>query len=143
MKRKHIFYFAYLLLIICLVLVGAYALASYKDLAFSGGVNQNAYTAMIAISMIFPFIMGLLLAAEYVYSVVKKRKPIVYNWPRFWCITFPLFLLLVYLVLSRWGDSFGILLPPISIVGVNDPYGIIAFGFGYSIITNISSGNVG
>ena len=84
-----------------------------------------------------------MLAAEYVYSAVKKRKPIVYNWPRFWCITFPLFLLLVYLVLSRWGDSFGILLPLIPIVGVNDPYGIIAFGFGYSIITNISSGNVG
>ena len=59
MKRKHIFYFAYLLLIICLVLVGSYALASYKELAFSGGVNQNAYTVVIAISLVFPFIMGL------------------------------------------------------------------------------------
>ena len=76
MRKKHIFYVSYLLLVLCITILGSYMLSQYRELTYAGEINRNAYIVLIVVSLLFPFIMGILLAAEYVYSAVKKRKSI-------------------------------------------------------------------
>ena len=121
MRKKHIFNIAYLLLMICLTLIGSYTLTPYRDYVIAGGINHNAYLVLIVLSMLFPYVLGVLLASEHLYSEIKERKPITYNGTRFWCISFPLILILVYSILSRWVPAIGIHIPSLPNFGVMDP----------------------
>ena len=138
MKKNSIFYVAYLLVMACFIAIGSLFFSTYRDNFFAGGFSENSYLFLYAVSLLFPFMIGVLFAAEHLYTVYKSKKAVTYNWKRFWCISLPLVLILIYSNLSYWGSSIGIHLPLFPDFGMKDLQSIVSFGFGYSLITNIS-----
>ena len=137
MKKKG--YLGYLLLMIVLFLAfisGSNLLAVLREDAMRNYGSSPLYSVFIAISLLFPIMLGMLFSIEHLWLLRKKHKKFGYNFPRFFCMTVPLALLLLYHLLFYFHPIPDLHLPFPPTLYVKNSLGAILFFFGYTLLTN-------
>ena len=136
-KKNQIFYLLYVLILLAVFVFGSLAISRYRDNASRNGFEGNYYIFMVGMSLLFPFLLGLLFSAEHVFFLIIKKELTRYNWPRFFCYSLPLLLICAYSNISYFGSIIHLYLPDLISYGVKGFQSIVLFGLGYTLLTNI------
>lgn len=136
-KKNQVFYLLYVLILLAVFVFGSLAISRYRENALRNAFEGNYYIFMVGMSLLFPFLFGLLFSAEHVFFLIIKKEQTRYNWPKFFCYSLPLLLIFAYSNISYYGSIIHLYLPHLISYGVKGFESIVLFGLGYSLLTNI------
>jgi hypothetical protein len=110
-KKNQVFYLAYVLILLSFFVFGSFVISRYRDNASRNGFEGNSYALMVGMSLLFPFLSGLLFSAEHVFFLIIRKEQTRYNWPRFFCFSIPLLLIFAYSNISYYDSIIHLYLP--------------------------------